>query len=134
MSFDRYMSYLDLGYPSYEHYLMSDWFRDLTEQLIYENAKAACFICGGNVPGSFLLLHHIDYSSLGREKIGRDIFILCAFCHKRAHFRMFLFFFKRKVSLTKKDLKKRLYFLKVKSCVQKRRFDLVLWYSFKYMS
>lgn len=132
------MGYKDLGYESYDHYLMSHWFRDLTEELIYSDPETACFICTKKIPdllfGQYLLLHHTDYSKLGREKFGRDIFVLCNSCHEEAHFKNILFFFRRKIKLTKKNLLRRVYYLKIKSCIRNRRIGLLLLHFPRYLA
>lgn len=126
------MGYKELGYSSYYDYLQDDHFRALTVKYIYTDSSAKCFIDGKKYPEVFLLLHHVSYDNLGRETLGRDVFILCYNCHKKAHFiKMFLLFEKR-IPLTNKKLKKRLYYLKVANCIRKLQFIRASWYILTY--
>lgn len=96
----------DLGFKEYREYLASSWFRSLTKQLITQNRKARCWICGKK---NTLLLHHVKYDNLGNEKLGRDVYILCFTCHTRTHFTTWGY----RVPLEKSKLLARMKFLKV---------------------
>lgn len=127
-------SFKDLGYIDYDHYLLSNWFTSLTEKLIYSNPKAKCYICTRKRAeldqGEYLLLHHISYENLGQERLKRDVYIVCSYCHSVIHF----YFFKQKQKLNRKLLLKRMKKLKATYYLQKKRFSLALWYFFRSMS
>lgn len=124
----------DLNFD-YHEYLQDDWFRSLTDKLIYSNSNAKCWICNRRFydieKDEYLLLHHVSYENLYREKLGRDIYILCSSCHKKAHF--YWFFGLRKIPLTKRNLIKRLRILKFNNCIQNRRFWASAWYGIRYI-
>ena len=118
------MFFSDIGFDSYEDYRNGVWWKRLVYTLITGNKKARCFICDRNYS---LLVHHIDYSNLGREKLNRDVFVVCWNCHRRCHFFLFIF----KIPLRRKNLIRRVYFLKFKSCIWRRKPFLALWYLLK---
>ena len=97
----------ELGLENYKDYLQTKWWKHLTHRLITLNPDAKCWICGKK---STLLPHHVSYENLGREKLGRDIYILCFSCHEEVHFTLF---FHKKVLLDKYTLLKRMWFLKI---------------------
>lgn len=70
----------------YEAYLKSQWWWDLTYKLIDCNGSARCFICHKR---THLLLHHVDYRALYKEKLNKDVYILCYECHTSTHFWVF---------------------------------------------
>ncbi len=75
-------SWKELGISSYPEYLKSQWWHDLKEDILFKR-DAKCYVCG---EWSRLILHHVNYASLGNEKLGKDIFILCPSCHTKCHF------------------------------------------------
>lgn len=77
------MSWEDHGIEKYPDYFQTDWWFDLKWKHIYGNKEARCFICAST---SKLLLHHVSYENLFKEKIEKDIYILCFDCHNQAHF------------------------------------------------
>lgn len=110
-----------LGIKTYEEYLASSLWANLKEQLIYSNPGANCFICGKKFT---LLIHHVDYKSLGYERLGVDVYILCYRCHKRAHFTIW----GAKIPLFKKTLLRRIFWLKSNYCIQHFRVGAWAWY------
>jgi len=118
------MNLSELGFLSYEEYLTSSYWKNIVEKLIDCNPNAECYICGNNYS---LVLHHVNYESLGEEVFEKDIFILCWKHHKKAHWIFFFF----KVPLEYKYLYNRLMFLKSIFCIQKRRFVRAIYYSLR---
>lgn len=120
----------ELGFESYPEYLEAADFRKLTVKLIYSNPNATCWICERTwhdlTDEEYLLLHHVSYINLGKEKIKRDVYILCNTCHRKVHF--YWFFGKRKTKLIKRNLLKRMRYLKMLICIQKKRFWAYVWY------
>lgn len=88
------MSWEDHGIEKYPDYFETDWWFDLKWKHIFGNSQARCFICASM---SKLLLHHVSYVNLFKEKLERDIYILCFDCHNQAHFWTI---FKIKIPLT----------------------------------
>lgn len=118
--------YIGEAYP--EYFLTIHW-DQLKEKLIYSNPKAKCWICEKT---NTLLLHHIRYDHLFKERLYRDVYILCYNCHSQVHnYRLFIFF-SIKTKLKKRDLVKRMLYLRFKFCVQKRRLLPSLWYGLRY--
>ena len=105
----------ELGFENYKDYLATKWWKHLTHRLITLSPNAECFICHKKYS---LLLHHVSYENLANEKLYRDVFILCYFCHKDEHFTLFSH---KKIPLKEKILRKRLIFLKIIYPVRKFR-------------
>ena len=96
---------LNLTYPQYRN---TPYWKKLKLKLITNNHKAKCWVCGNK---SRLVLHHIDYKHLQKEKLGKHIYILCWDCHEKTHRR---FFSLLKTPLKKKSLLRRMWYLKFK--------------------
>lgn len=88
------MSWEDHGIEKYPDYFLTDWWFDLKWKHVFGNSKARCYICAST---GKLLIHHVSYDNLFKEKLERDIYILCFDCHSHAHFWTI---FKIKVPLT----------------------------------
>lgn len=116
-------------YTTYQDYLNTHWWKQLKKQLIYSNPQAKCFIDGKTYS---LLLHHISYQHTGQEKRGRDIYILCPNCHKRAHFYKLFGIFTKRIKMKRKNLLRRLIFLRGIYVLKKKRLGLFLWYVLRY--
>lgn len=123
-------SFTELGFESYPEYLEAGSFRKLTEELIYSNKNAACWICGRTwselADEEYLLLHHVSYNNLGKEKVKRDVYILCNTDHKKVHF--YWWFGKKKTKLIKKNLLKRMNLLRARHLFKNEHFWRGLWY------
>ncbi len=83
---------------NYEQYLKTQYWWDLNYRYLTCNEKARCFVCGNKYT---LLLHHCNYRALHKEKLNKDIYILCFDCHELVHF---WFFRLIKVPLTQNTL------------------------------
>lgn len=118
--------YIGEAYP--EYFLTLHWIQ-LKDKLIYSNSKAKCWICEKT---NTLLLHHIRYDNLFKERLYRDVYILCYNCHSQLHNYKLFIFFPIKTKLVKRDLVKRMLYLRSKYCIQKKRFFLSLWYVLRY--
>ena len=70
----------------YEAYLKTQWWWDLKYKLIVCNDKAKCYICHRK---DTLLVHHCNYRALYKEKLNKDVYILCFDCHTMTHFWFF---------------------------------------------
>lgn len=107
----------------YQDYFKTKHWKELKEDLLFKRGTE-CFVCG---KWSTLLLHHVSYKNLFKEKLQRDLFILCFDCHNRAHFWTI---FKIKVPLKRNWLLFSLYSRKLIFCTLKRQFRLSLLYFF----
>lgn len=115
----------DIGIESYQEYLDSDHWQNLKKTHIYSNAKVCCFICNHDYKqsGSYLLIHHINYKSLGSEKplflwFG-DFVIVCDKCHEKLHFWNILGIWKVKIPLIRNLLLRRVYQLRMNYSIRK---------------
>lgn len=119
--------YIGENYPNY--FNTPHWHK-LKEEFIYSNSGAKCWICEKK---NTLLPHHEKYDNLFKERINKDIFILCFDCHTQLHFYKIFFFFNRKTKLNYKSLRKRRFYLRSNYLVHNKRFGLALWYAFRYI-
>lgn len=111
---------------NYLQYLQLQYWRDLNKQLIYSNPRAKCFICHKTSREVTLLLHHVSYTHLFREKLGRDIYIICDdSCHKKIHFWFFGFI---KTPMDRATLLQRMYILRWRFCIRNKQFGRSIWY------
>jgi len=94
----------DLSINSYSDYLKSIHWGKLKKRYITTNAS--CYVCGKRYS---LLLHHVSYDRLGKEKIGRDLVIVCFKCHQKIHYWFWIF----KVPLKKQNLLVSMYYRKM---------------------
>lgn len=104
----------------YNEYIRSSKWYKLKHRLIYSNDNSSCYICGSKYP---LFIHHIDYNNLGKEQplflwFG-DVIVVCEKCHKKLHFRKFLFFWNTKIPLQRSFLLRRVFELKIITDIQK---------------
>ena len=76
------MSWQEYGLSKYSDYFSTDHWRALKEDLLWKR-NAQCYVCHR---WGTLLIHHVKYSSLYKEKVNQDIYILCYDCHNRVHF------------------------------------------------
>ena len=67
---------------SYPDYFLTDHWKALKEDILLRR-DSQCYICESWVR---LLLHHVSYANLFKEKLYRDIYILCFNCHTKSHF------------------------------------------------
>lgn len=70
----------------YSQYFKTNHWWDLKYEYLTANREAKCFVCHTK---STLLLHHVNYRALYREKLDSDVYILCYDCHNRVHFWFF---------------------------------------------
>lgn len=126
MSEDRF-DYVGINYPKY---FKTQWWIEKKDEWIYSNPKAKCWICEIT---SNLLPHHERYDNLFNERLYRDIFILCFFCHTQLHFHKFLLLFTRKTKLDRRSLKRRRLYLRMLFCIQKRRVGRSMFYFLRYI-
>jgi hypothetical protein len=121
----------------YSDYFDTPWWRRLKSKYIFKNFRAKCFVC--NAPNrlrwmenerrevSNLLLHHVSYKNLFKEKVNEDFFIICFHCHNRAHYWTFL---NLKVPLKTNWLLFSLRLRKSIKCIRNKEFGLfLLWFS-----
>lgn len=117
------MAKKDPKITKYPNYLLTDWWFFLKWRLIFGNKRSRCYICGET---STLLLHHVSYANFYKEKLERDVYILCSDCHNQAHFWTI---FKIKVPLTTNWL---LFSMRLRKAIfytQKHKFGLsLLWF------
>lgn len=101
-----------LGINSYHEYFQTDWWKHLKKRYIKWGSK--CYICGSRYS---LLLHHLSYNNLGREKILRifygDVVVVCFEHHKDLHYVHPLFIFKVKLPLKRFFLIKKLFWARM---------------------
>lgn len=115
---------------NYPKYLLTEHWGDIHEKFIYSNPFVCCWICGEL---NSLLPHHERYDNLFHEKLYRDIFILCWWCHTELHFARFLVVFQKKIPLTPWHLKRRRLFLKMIFCIRTQQFIQAIWYFLRYL-
>lgn len=72
----------DNNMTSYPDYFLSDHWKALKEDHL-DKRTSQCFVCETWVK---LLLHHVSYANLFKEKLWKDVYILCYSCHNKAHF------------------------------------------------
>lgn len=77
------MYFTDLGYETYNGYLDSKHWQKLRKEVWASGVRKECHICKTK---RNLLLHHRTYTNLGHERLGRDVILLCKFCHIDVHF------------------------------------------------
>lgn len=109
----------------YKLYFQTLWWHDLNEVLIDSNPHAKCWISGET---STLLIHHVSYTNLFCEKLKRDVYILAYDWHTQVHFYTFLKLFERRTKMKKRNLLRRMRYLKTKLCYQRKQYGLSLWY------
>lgn len=115
------------NFTTYDEYLKTLHWQKLREQLIYANPRVKCWICEKTYN---LLLHHVKYNNLGKEKrvftflffVFGDVVIVCFDCHSKIHFIKYLFFFRHKVPLKKFYLVKRMKYLRAVYLLKNYRF------------
>ncbi len=72
----------------YDKYLGSKhWKKKRKKCYFHYNGK--CTICGFNGKPSQMNVHHLNYSNLWNERIGKDIVLLCSSCHRKLHDKKF---------------------------------------------
>ena len=108
-------SFRSLGFSSYEEYLSSSHWQEITRSLIDLNPRARCWICGKR---RHLLLHHVSYDHLGHERLGIDIYIVCYGCHEEIHWSVFLC---KRIPIEKSTMMSRMYLLRVTYPLRKFR-------------
>lgn len=69
-----------LGFESYQDYLESYLWKNKRDWII-QLANFKCQNCGSN---KGLVVHHINYNSVGNESI-EDVEVLCKKCHSEKH-------------------------------------------------
>lgn len=114
-----YENYAGENYKKYLH--TPHWYR-LNLKLIDSNPDAKCWICGTL---SKLLIHHVSYANLFKERLYRDVFILCFDCHTQVHFWLFG---KVKVPLKRWWLEFSMFTRKILFCIQSRQFIPFLYF------
>ena len=67
-------------YAEYQAYLLTDAWKAV-RRIALDHAGCSCDECGALRQ---LHVHHLHYQTLGRETL-RDVQVLCADCHGRAH-------------------------------------------------
>lgn len=117
------MGYLQENLQNYQEYLSTKHWKNLKQKLIY-NDKRTCFICNSK---SKLVIHHIDYSRLFKEKLYKDVYILCFSCHEKVHYWTT---FRFKLPLIPTVLVLSIYIRKILFYTQNRQFILFLLYLF----
>jgi 5-methylcytosine-specific restriction endonuclease McrA len=110
----------------YQEYLQTPHWINLNVKLIDTNRSAQCWICKKTYT---LLIHHVRYDNLFHERLYRDIYILCYDCHTRVHFYKILGIFTRKTVLKRRNLLRRMRYLKYKDCIQKKSYGAATWYA-----
>lgn len=118
------MSHEEYRFANYPNYIATKHWQNLREDIIFKRGSH-CYICGRV---STLLLHHISYENLFKEKLYRDVFILCFKCHNQVHFWTIL---KLKVPLTTNWLFLSMHARKLLYYTQNAQFGLMLiWFLF----
>jgi hypothetical protein len=112
------------SYGEYKDYLQSDHWQQLVTRYIKKNPRAHCFVCNKRYT---LLPHHVSYLNLGKERINKDIYIVCWDHHHACHF-LFGFI---KIPLRISHLLPRLYFLKSWYSLSHGRIIPALFYGIK---
>jgi HNH endonuclease len=64
-------------------YLDSDKWKVLKQRYWASDLPKRCAICWKRVS---LVLHHRTYYTLGNERLGEDVILLCKRCHRTVHF------------------------------------------------
>jgi cyanate lyase len=72
-----------IGFPSYDHYLKSDHWREFKAHCRREIRPFRCTICQGFRKGR-MVIHHITYARIGHERL-EDVKLLCSDCHDMLH-------------------------------------------------
>ena len=101
-------------------YLKSDAFQRCRDMV----APHKCFVCQTLYR---ILPHHVQYKNLYNERLWRDIYPVCYWCHKQAHFVTILWILEWQIPLRRGILKKRLFYLRLKYCIRNKRFWSSLW-------
>lgn len=101
-------------------YIPSDAFEKCREMV----RGKKCFICEGLYR---ILPHHVRYDNLYHERIWKDIYPICYFDHIEAHFMGILWIMEYKLPLKRFVLKKRIFYLRLKYCIRKRKIWASIW-------
>lgn len=72
----------ELGFDSYRSYCRSEHWRQRRDSIL--ERFGVCFGCGYEHETGKMLVHHCDYSRLGREPI-KHLIVLCNDCHAFLH-------------------------------------------------
>jgi hypothetical protein len=89
-----------------------------------------CYVCETLYT---ILPHHITYKNLWHERLWRDIYPLCYDCHYQVHFIIIFKFIKIKVPLKRFFLRKRMFYLRIKYCVQNKKYISASWAGLLYL-
>lgn len=106
---------IDYFRRNYKKYFLTQWWKDLHEELIGSNPDAKCYICKKT---NTLLIHHTLYENLFFEELTKDIHIICFNCHKRVHFHKFD---GKKVPIIEKTLLRRMEILRLTNGIRNFR-------------
>lgn len=116
------MSWEEHGMTKYSDYFETKWWQNLKEDHLYKRG-AKCYVCSG---WANLLLHHVSYANLFKEKLYRDIYVVCFNCHNQVHFWTI---FKIKVPLKTNYLLFSMRLRKIIFCIRNKQFGLaLLWF------
>jgi hypothetical protein len=72
----------ELGFDSYRSYCRSEHWKDRRDEIL--DRFDVCYCCGHEYGRGKMLVHHCDYSRLGREPI-KHLIVLCKDCHAFLH-------------------------------------------------
>lgn len=81
------MTWEELGITNYRAYFTTSHWKYLKNKWLVKNVHASCFICKTKKK---LILHHATYDNLGKEKLNKDVYIVCYNCHQKIHY-LFVF-------------------------------------------
>lgn len=65
----------------YNEYLESQHWQDVRKEALREYTE--CLLCG--YTSDYLEVHHVRYTTLGREDVDNDLIVLCDDCHNLLH-------------------------------------------------
>lgn len=117
------MNWKEHNLTSYSDYFQTEHWWELKYKYLTCNRDAQCFICRTT---SKLLLHHVKYGALYKEKLNDDVYILCYDCHNKVHFWGFKLI---KVPLSTNDLLFSMRLRRSIFCFRNRQFGLsLLWF------
>lgn len=75
--------YKKLGFESYPDYLKSPQWKEKRQEYKDAGLPFFCMFCQKPTP----ILHHVDYSKLGKEDVRKDIVPVCTDHHRLAHYK-----------------------------------------------
>lgn len=75
--------YKKLGFKTYQDYLKSPQWKEKRQEYKEAGLPFLCRFCKRPTP----ILHHVDYSTLGKEDVYKDLVPVCSYHHQQSHWK-----------------------------------------------